>query len=135
MAKKIQKTSLQPADITRLISAMKVVFPTHEDVEKIVEEKIGEKTKFLPTKETLDQRLSELPTREEFDEKIRLLPTKEEFFSRMDKLSGEYKKIDEAETLHAGKLSEHTDEIEKHDARIKALESRLGSKPTPPLTP
>lgn len=70
---------------------------------------------------------------EKFSEAFRLLPNKQDFFSRMDMLSGEYKKIDEAETLHAGKLSEHTDELEKHDERIKAIESRHGSKPTPPF--
>lgn len=95
---------------------------------------IDEKFKFFPTKEELNRRLSELPTRDEFNEKIRLLPTRKEFLARMDMLSGEYKKIDEAETLHAGKLSEHTDELEKYDERIKAFESRHDSKPTPPFT-
>lgn len=70
---------------------------------------------------------------EKFQEAFRLLPNKEDFFSRMDMLSGEYKKIDEAETLHAGKLSEHSDALEKYDERMKALESRHKSKPTPPL--
>ncbi len=70
---------------------------------------------------------------EKFSEAFRLLPNKQDFFFRMDRLSGEYKKIDEAETLHAGQLSEHTDELEKHDERIKAIESRHDSKPTPPF--
>lgn len=80
----------------------------------------------LSTGEEIDQKL---------DEKIRLLPTREEFFDRMDKLSGEYKKIDEAETLHAGKLAEHSDTLENHDDRIKILERRHVSAPTPPIMP
>lgn len=70
---------------------------------------------------------------EKFKEAFRLLPNKEDFFSRMDKLSHEYQKIDEAETLHASKLSEHTDTLENHDERIKALEHRKSSKPAPIL--
>jgi|WetSurMetagenome_2_1015567.scaffolds.fasta_scaffold425974_1 hypothetical protein len=102
-----KKSLLNSADVDLLIGAMKVVFPMREDVDKIVEKKL--------------------------DEKIKLLPTKDEFFARMDKLSGEYKKIDEAETLLDGQLSDHNDALEKHEARIKALESRHGSKPIPPI--
>lgn len=103
MAKKAQKPTLNPADVDLLIGAMKVVFPAREEVKKIVEETIGKKTKFLPTKE--------------------------EFFARMDKLSREYEKIDQAETLHAGAISEHTDTLENHDERIKVLERRKISTP------
>ncbi len=99
-AKKLKPT-LNPADVSLLIGAMKVVFPTREEVREIVKVE------------------------------IKHLPTKEKFFARMDKLSGEYQKIDEAETLHAGKLSEHSDQLEKHDQRIKALEDRHKSAPTP----
>src|SRR3989344_2099455 len=98
-----QKSIFTSIDIASLVNAMKLVFPTKEEV----------------------------VLKEAFEEKIRLLPTKEEFFSRMDKLSGEYKKIDKAETIHAGQLSEHDDTLESHDERIKALESRHGSKPAP----
>lgn len=100
-----QKPVLTPADLTALINTMKVVFPTREEVEKIVEEKL--------------------------DAKIKNLPTKDEFFNRMDKLSREYKKIDEAETLHTGMMSEHTDTLENHDQRITALENRKTSFPAP----
>lgn len=70
------KPTLNPADVTLLMGAMKVVFPTRDDVEKIVDEKL--------------------------DEKIKFLPTKDEFFSRMDTLSGEIKKVREEQTLHLG---------------------------------
>lgn len=96
------KPTLNPADVSLLISAMKVVFATKDDVHEI----------------------------ETIKESIRHLPTKEEFFSRMDKLSGEYKKIDEAETMHAGTISDHTDTLEKQEERIKALENRLKTSPT-----
>jgi len=104
MAKKAQKPTLNPADVSLLIGAMKVVFPTRDEVKEIVKME------------------------------IKFLPTKEEFFARMDKLSGEYKKIDEAETPHGGKISEHSDQLEKHEDRIKVLESRHVSKPATPLS-
>lgn len=47
-----------------------------KEIERIVEEKVGEKTK--------------------------LLPTKDQFFQRMDELSGLMKKIDEKLDLHDG---------------------------------
>lgn len=108
----IKKSTLHPADITALIGAMKVVFPTREEVEQMIDEK-------------LDQKL---------DQKLGRLPTKEEFSSRMDQLAGEYKKIDEAETLHAGNISEHADTLENHEDRIKVLEHRRESTPSPVST-
>lgn len=97
--------TLNPADVSLLIGAMKVVFPTRNEVEQMFDEKLNEK--------------------------IGRLPTKDEFNSRMDQLSGEYKKIDEAETLHAGALSAHDDTLENHDQRLKSLENRFKSTPTP----
>ena len=94
------KPTLNPVDVSLLMSAMKVIFATKDDVRDIVKEEIG------------------------------YLPTKEEFFSRMDTLSGEYKKIDEAEALHAGTMSDHTDTLEKHEEHIKALENRFKASPT-----
>ncbi|MBI3956234.1 hypothetical protein HY339_03165 [Candidatus Gottesmanbacteria bacterium] len=76
--------------------------------------------------DTLDEKLKQF-----YDDHIKYLPTKDEFFTRMDKLSGEYKKIDEAETLHTGMMSEHTDTLENHDQRITALENRKVSSPAP----
>lgn len=40
-----------------------------------------------------------------FQEAFRLLPSKKEFFDRMDRLSGEYVKIDQAQTLQSGQIS------------------------------
>ena len=96
-----QQSSLNTADVSALINAMKFVFPTTDEVRDIVKEE----TKHLPSLEHFDQ--------------------------RMDKLSGEYKKIDEAETLLADTMSEHTDTLENHDQRITALENRKVSSPTP----
>lgn len=48
------------------------------------------------------------------------LPTKEEFFARMDTLSGEYKKIDETQTIQSGRLSELEDKLEEHIAQTSA---------------
>lgn len=100
-----KKSLLDPTFITALINTMKVVFPTRDEVRTIV--------------------------KEELDAKIKNLPTKDEFFTRMDKLSGEYKKIDEAEILHTGTVSEHTDTLENHDQRITALENRKVSSAAP----
>ena len=57
-----------------------------------------------------------------FEEAFRLLPSKEEFFSQMDTLSGEYKKIDEAQTLQSGQIADHEDKLEDHEKRIIAVE-------------
>ncbi len=75
MAKKSILTSI---DIASLVNAMKLVFPTREEVEKIV------------------------------DERIKFLPTKEQFFKRIDELSGRLKKIDEAQELHQGQHDDIT---------------------------
>jgi hypothetical protein len=64
-------------------------------IEKVVEEKLNEK----------------------FDEKFSLLPSKEEFFSRMDKLSGELKKVSDSQELHQGQhdeINDRFDRIDKH---------------------
>ena len=125
------KQTLTSDDVNSIVSAMKTVFPTKSDVEQIVTTKIDEKIKLLPTWASFDEKFKDIPTRAEMEELIKNLPTKEEFFSRMDQLSGEYQKIDEAETLHTGTLSAHEETLEKHDERIKALERRKASTPTP----
>lgn len=96
--------TLNPADVALLIGAMKVVFPTRDELGEILDKKL--------------------------EEKLGRLPTKEEFAKRMDKLSGEYKKIDEAETLHAGGISEIKTEVENHDDRITVLEKRHTTQPS-----
>lgn len=130
----MQKPTLNPADISLVIDAMKVVFPTKEEVNKIVEQQIDKKLQFAPSWAAINQRLDELLTQEEFNKKISILPTKEEFATPMDKLSKEYEKIDQAETLHADSLSKHDDELENLDERVKVLELRHTSKPTPAVS-
>lgn len=87
MVKKSKKSLLNPTDIDNLIGAMKVVFPTREEVEKIVEEKLNDK--------------------------IRFIPTKEDFFSSMDTLMGEVKAMREESTLHQGQHREINDRLDK----------------------
>lgn len=86
MTKKIKRSILSSLDIASLVNAMKLVFPTREDVEKIIEEK------------------------------IRFIPTKDEFFTRMDQLSGEIQKVREEQTLHQGQheeINNRLDNLEK----------------------
>lgn len=87
---KKNKPNLNPADVDLLIGAMKVVFPTRANVEEIIDEKLKEK--------------------------IKLLPTKEEFFGRMDKLSGEIKAVRDEQSLHQGQhdqIDKRLDRAEK----------------------
>ncbi len=88
---RVKKSVLSPTDVTTLIHTMKVVFPTRDEVEKIVEEKL--------------------------DAKIKLLPTKDEFFTRMDALSGEIKAVRQEQTIHADehrKINDRFDRIDGH---------------------
>lgn len=89
--KKVQKTSskLTEKDVTNLINRMKFVFPTTEEVGKIIEEK------------------------------IKFLPTKEEFFSRMDTLSGEIKARREEQDLHSEQHRNINDRLDAHDKHLK----------------
>ena len=50
---------------------------------------------------------------EKLDEKIKFLPTKDEFFDSMDKLMGELKTIREQQEIITGKTSDHEDRIIK----------------------
>ena len=77
---------------------MKTVFPTREEMHKIVHLEID-------------------GAKKELRDEIRLLPTKEEFFSRMDKLSGEIKAMRDEHDLHAGQhrqINDRFDTIDKH---------------------
>lgn len=67
-----------------------------KSIEEIVDEKIGQKTK--------------------------LLPSKDDFFSKMDELMGELKHIREAFDLLTGRQSENSDKLDDHEERIKKLE-------------
>lgn len=66
---------LTPADLSALVNTMKVVFPTREDVETIVEKKL--------------------------DAKIKNIPTKNDFFTRMDMLTKEIKDAREELAAHS----------------------------------
>jgi predicted nuclease with TOPRIM domain len=59
---------------------------------------------------------------EKLDEKLKFLPTKDEFFSKMDEVMGELKSMREEMVLASGRLSEQSDQIEDHESRIKTLE-------------
>ncbi len=48
---------------------------------------------------------------EKLDEKIKILPTKDEFFSKMDEVVGELKTIREEQTILTHKTSGHEDRI------------------------
>jgi len=49
---------------------------------------------------------------------IRLIPNKEEFFDSMDKLMGEIKKNREEQEIIGDTLSQHTDRLEKVEAKV-----------------
>lgn len=68
-------------------------------IENIVEEKLGEKTS--------------------------LLPTKQEFFGKMDEVMGELKAIREEHALQGHTVSNHTDQLEDHEERLKKVEKRV----------
>jgi hypothetical protein len=70
-----------------------------KEIERIVEEKIEEKTKPLPTKD--------------------------QFFQRMDDLSGQMKKIQETLDLHDGQHSAIHDHQDDTDARLNVIEEKL----------
>lgn len=61
------------------------------------------------TQKDLDQ-VEEIVDRK-LDDKIKLLPTKDEFFGKMDEVMGELKTIREEHEVQSGKLSDHEDRI------------------------
>jgi hypothetical protein len=71
-----KKPTLNSADVALLVGSMKIVFATHDDVKKIIDQELSEKIKFLPSKDDL--------------------------FTRMDKLSGEIQKVRDEQVLHQG---------------------------------
>lgn len=101
-----KKTSLKPsvltpADLTALVNTMKVVFPTREDVETIVEEKL--------------------------DAKIKNIPTKNDFFTRMDMLTKEIKDAREELAAHTISHDRLTEKEEELDVRVATLEKKVGT--------
>lgn len=65
---------------------------------------------------------------EKLDEKTKLLPSKEDFFRRMDTLSGQLLKIEESQTLHNGQHTEIHDHEQDMGERMKTVEKKLGIK-------
>ena len=62
---------------------------------------------------------------EKIDEKTKLLPTKDQFFQRMDDLSGQMKKLQETLDLHDGQHVEIHDHQESTDGRLNVIEGKL----------
>ena len=89
---------------------------TKDDLKQLAEDLGDRYLKVFETKTDHQQSYDELKNL------IKNLPTKEEFFSRMDKLSGEYKKNDQEHTIQAGQLSSQSDKLEDHEKRITTLE-------------
>lgn len=56
--------------------------------------------------------------KKELTAKIDMLPTKDEFFTRMDKLSGEIKKVREEQIVHAGAHSDINDRFDRIDTHL-----------------
>ena len=53
---------------------------------------------------------------EKLDEKIKFLPTKEDFYQKMDKVIGELKAVRESQEMHVGdhtRISNRLDKLEK----------------------
>ena len=72
-----------------------------DEIEKIVDDKIGQKTK--------------------------LLPTKNEFFGKMDEVMGELKVIREEQTVSLAKVTNHNDQFEDHEVRMSKLEVKVAT--------
>ncbi len=85
------KPILTPADMTALINKMKVVFPTREEVEHIVDDKL--------------------------DKKLRFIPTTDLFLTRMDKLSAEIQAVRDEQAAHVmdhSRINDRFDRIDLH---------------------
>lgn len=74
---------------------------------------------------TISKKIRHLVTNDELKEAISHLPSKDEFYTKMDEVMGELKAIREEQILISGKVSDHTDELEDHDERIKRMEKRV----------
>ena len=76
------------------------------------------------TQKDLDE-IEELIDRK-LDEKIKFLPTKDEFYTKMDELMVEIKAVREEQKTHSGQHSEINDTLETHETRIKKLAKQIG---------
>ncbi len=70
---------------------------------------------------------------EKLDEKTKLLPTKNDFFSKMDEVMGELKAIREEHALQGNTVSDHTDQLEKQEKQIDYLQHHTAHPPRAPV--
>lgn len=68
---------------------------------------------------------------EKLSDKIKFLPTKDDFYSKMDEVVGELKASREAFELHTGQHTRINDQLENHEKRIKKVEQHLHPSPLP----
>jgi len=66
---------------------------------------------------------------EKLDEKTKLLPTKDDFFTKMDEVMGELKAIREEHALQGNTISNHTDQLEKQERQIEHLQHHTAHPP------
>ena len=66
---------------------------------------------------------------DKLDEKTKLLPTKNDFFTKMDEVMGELKAIREEHALQGNTVSNHTDQLEKQETQIKHLQHHTAHPP------
>lgn len=64
---------------------------------------------------------------EKIDSTINNLLTKDEFYEKMDEVMGELKAIREEQTVFSAKVSNHSDQLEDHEARIINLEAKVAT--------
>lgn len=58
---------------------------------------------------------------EKLEEKIKILPTKDEFFSKMDEVMGELATIRDEQTIISHQVSDHGDRLEKLEEAAPAM--------------
>lgn len=70
---------------------------------------------------------------EKLDEKTKLLPTKDDFFSKMDEVMGELKAIREEHALQGSTVLDHSDQLERQTEEIKHLQHHTSHPPGSPV--
>lgn len=95
-------------------------------IEKLIDKKLDEKIKFLPTKvefKDLETKVKLLPTKDEFKDletKIKFLPTKDEFYVSMDKIMKELSTIREELAL-----TPSFTQVADLEEKVEALEKQI----------
>lgn len=67
---------------------------------------------------------------EKLEERLKYLPTKDEFYKAMDELMGEIKAVRQELTIGAGQNRRRDDTLDNHEVRIKTLEKQSGLIPS-----